>query len=93
MKLNFEFDSFEPPVLQEQDLREILEKRQLIKRALMLTLASALIHICLALMALYLSLHSLPAALVCLVFLGISLLNSGIAAVLFTRKMMNVIPY
>ena len=93
MKLNFEFDSFEPPVLQEQDLREILEKRQLIKRALMLTLASALIHICLALMALYLSLHSLPAALVCLVFLGISLLNTGIAAVLFTRKMMNVIPY
>ena len=93
MKLNFEFDSFEPPVLQEQDLREILEKRQLIKRALMLTLASALIHICLALLALYLSFHSLPAALVCLVFLGISLLNSGIAAVLFTRKMMNVIPY
>ena len=93
MKLNFEFDSFEPPVLQEQDLREILEKRQLIKRALMLTLASALIHICLALMALYLSLHSLPAALMCLVFLGVSLLNTGIAAVLFTRKMMNVIPY
>ncbi len=93
MKLNFEFDSFEPPVLQEQDLREILEKRQLIKRALMLTLASALIHICLALMALYLSLHSLPAALVCLTLLGISLLNTGIAAVLFTRKMMNVIPY
>ena len=93
MKLNFEFDSFEPPVLQEQDLREILEKRQLIKRALMLTLASALIHICLALLALYLSLHSLPAALVCLTLLGISLLNTGIAAVLFTRKLMNVIPY
>ena len=93
MKVNFEFDSFEPPVLQEQDLREILEKRQLIKRALMLTLASALIHICLALLALYLSLHSLPAALVCLTLLGISLLNTGIAAVLFTRKMMNVIPY
>lgn len=93
MKLNFEFDSFEPPVLREQDLREILEKRQLIKRALMLTLASALIHICLALLALYLSLHSLPAALVCLTLLGISLLNTGIAAVLFTRKMMNVIPY
>ena len=93
MKLNFEFNGSEPPVLQEQDLREILEKRQLIKRALMLTLASALIHICLALMALYLSLHSLPAALVCLTLLGISLLNTGIAAVLFTRKMMNVIPY
>lgn len=93
MKLNFEFDGQEPPVLREQDLREILEKRQLIKRALMLTLSSALIHICLALLALYLSLHSLPAALACLVFLGVSLLNSGIAAVLFTRKMMKVIPY
>lgn len=86
MKLNYDFKSYQPPRMTEKSLMETLHNRQLIRRTLLLTLASLLINICMALMAFVIAPYSLEAGIACLVLLGLSLAGSGIIAVIFARE-------
>lgn len=86
MKLNYDFDQFEPPHLTSQKLQAISQQRSLAHRALVLIAASNLISICLILAAFYLAPFSLMAGIGCLILFGVSLSGSGIVAVLFAKK-------
>lgn len=87
MNLNYDFESYQPPRMTEEKLMEILHRRQLIRRTLLLILAALLSNICLALLAFAVAPYSLEAGIACLVLLGVSLADSGIIAVLFARKL------
>jgi hypothetical protein len=86
MKLKYDFEGFEPPRLTEKKLVEIVNARQLAKRTLILSIASLLTDICLALLAFSLVPYSLEAGLACLALLGASLIGSGIIAVVFAKR-------
>lgn len=86
MKLSFDFERGQPPRITEEMLVETLHSRQLVKRTLLLMVASMLIHLSLALLAFAVAPFSLEAGIACLVLLGISLANSGIIAVIFAKK-------
>jgi len=86
MKLKFDFDGFEPPRLTEKKLVDIVNARQLANRTLILSIASLLTDICLALLAFSLAPYSLEAGLACLALLGASLIGSGIIAVVFAKR-------
>ena len=86
MKLNFDFEGYQPPKVTEKQLMAILQQRQLFKQTLLLVLASLLIYACLVLLAFALTPLSFEAGIACVVFLGLSLVNSGVLAVLLAKK-------
>lgn len=86
MKLNYDFEKYEPPKLSEQKLNALALKRRDLRRVFLLAAASNLIFISLALLALVLLPYSRLASILCLLFLGIHLSGSGVIAVLFTKK-------
>jgi len=86
MKLNYDFECYQPPKVTEKQLREILRQRQLARQTVLLVAASLLSYVCLGLLAFVVSPLSEEAGIACLVFLGISLANSGVIAVLLARK-------
>ena len=86
MKLNYDFESYQPPRMTEKSLMETLHNRQLIRRTVLLIMASLLINICMALMAFVIAPYSMEAGIACLVLLGLSLAGSGIIAVIFARE-------
>lgn len=86
MKLNYDFESYQPPRMTEKSLMETLHNRQLIRRTVLLILASLLTNICMALMAFVIAPYSMEAGIACLVLLGLSLAGSGIIAVIFAKE-------
>ena len=86
MKLNYNFDQFEPPHLTSQKLQAMTQQRRLARRALVLIAASNFINICLILAAFYLAPFSLMAGIACLILFGVSLSGSGVVAVLSAKK-------
>ena len=86
MKLNCDFECYQPPNVTEKQLREILRQRQLARPTVLLVVASLLSYVCLGLLAFVVSPLSPEAGIACLVFLGISLANGGVIAVLLARK-------
>ena|SRR5665647_581801 len=86
MKLNYDFESYQPPRMTEKSLIETLHNSQLIKRTVLLIVASLLINICMALMSFVIAPYSMEAGIACLVLLGLSLAGSGIIAVIFARE-------
>lgn len=89
MKLNYDFERYEPPKLSELKLNAIAQKRQDLRRMFLLAAASNLIFISLALLALAVFPYSMLASILCLAVLGIYLAGSGVIAVLFTKKLMD----
>jgi len=87
MKLNYDFESYQPPRMTEEKLMETLHRRQLVKRTVLLIVASLLSNICFALLAFAVAPYSLEAGIACLVLLGISLADSGVIAVFFAKRL------
>lgn len=87
MKLTYDFESYQPPKLTEMQLMEILKQRQLIRQSVLLIVGAVLSYVCLVLLAFALTPLSFEAGIACLVFLGISLANSGVIAVLLSKKL------
>ena len=87
MKLNYDFEGYQPPRITEEKLLKTLQSRQLIKQALLLIIASLLTNISLALLAFAVAPFSLEAGIACLILLGISLADSGVIAVLFVKRL------
>ena len=89
MKLSYDFQQYEPPKLTEEKLSSMIQKRRDVRWMLLLAIASNLIWISLALLALALAPFSIIASVICLVLLGIYLSASGILTVLLTRKLID----
>jgi hypothetical protein len=89
MKLSYDFQQYEPPKLTEEKLSSMIQKRRDVRWILLLAIASNLIWISLALLALVVSPYSMSASIICLVLLGVYLSGSGILAVLFTKKLID----
>jgi len=87
MKLSFDFKGYQPPSITERQLVEILQQRKLAKQALLLVIASVLIYVCLALLAFAIAPLYFEVSVGLMVFLGISLANSGVLAVLLTKRL------
>jgi len=85
--LNYDFEGYQPPRITEDKLLKTLHNRQLVKRTVLLIVASLLMNISLALLAFTVAPFSLEAGIACLVLLGISLVDSGVIAVLFAKRL------
>lgn len=89
MRLSYDFEQYEPPVLTEQSLNAVLQKRHDVRRMFLFAAASNLILISLALLALAMAPYSTFVSIICLVVLGIYLSGSGILTFLLTKKLIN----
>lgn len=88
MNMNFDFEQYTPPRLNEENLMLLDEKRKEIRRMLLLAASSHLLFLSLVLAAFLIAPYSLVLSLICLTVLGLWLSGTGIIAVVFTRKLL-----
>lgn len=86
MKQTFDFEPFDPPILNEDILRRELEKRAVRQRTVLLAVAGALFQVLFALLGL-LCWNIAPAlALVYIGFAIVSAAGSGVITIVFAQK-------
>ena len=86
MKQTFDFEQFDPPILNENILRRELEKRAERRRVILLTVAGALFQAVLILLGL-LCWSTLPAlTLTCIGFSIVSMVGSGVIAIIYAQR-------
>lgn len=86
MKQIYNFEHSDPPVLNENMLRQKLEKRKVQRQTMILAAAGILLQIVM-LMTGVLSAKSYPVmTVVCFAYVLISAAGSGVIAVVYTRK-------
>lgn len=86
MKQIYNFDSSNPPILNENILRMKLEKRKLRQQTILLGVASILLQIVLLVYG-FMTLETYPTILlICLCYVIVSAVGSGAIAVIFAQK-------
>lgn len=86
MKQTFNFEQFDPPVLNENILRRELEKRAERRRTVLLTIAGALFQAVFVLLGL-LCWSTAPAlALACIGFAIVSMVGSGVITIIYAQR-------
>ena len=86
MKQTFDFEQFDPPILNENILRRKLEKRAERRRTVLLTVAGALFQAVFVLLGL-LCWSTAPAlALACVGFAIVSVVGSGVITIIYAQR-------
>ena len=86
MKQTFDFEQFDPPILNENILRRELEKRTERRRTVLLTVAGALFQAVFVLLGL-LCWSTAPAlALACVGFAIVSVVGSGVITIIYAQR-------
>ena len=86
MKQTFDFEQFDPPILNENILRRELEKRAERWRTILLTIAGALFQAVFVLLGL-LCWSTAPAlALACVGFAIVSVVGSGVITIIYAQR-------
>lgn len=86
MKQTFDFEQFDPPILNENLLRRELEKRAERRRTVLLTIAGALFQAVFVLLGL-LCWSTAPAlALACIGFAIVSMVGSGVITIIYAQR-------
>lgn len=86
MKQTFDFEQFDPPILNENILRRELEKRAERRRTILLTIAGALFQAVFILLGL-LCWNTAPAfTLACIGFAIVSMVGSGVITIVYAQK-------
>ena len=86
MKQTFDFEQFDPPILNENILRRKLEKRAERRRTVLLTIAGALFQAVFVLLGL-LCWSTAPAlALACIGFAIVSMVGSGVITIIYAQR-------
>lgn len=86
MRQTFDFERFDPPVLNENLLRRELERRAERRRTVLLAVAGALFEAVFVLLGV-LSWYAVPAlALASISFAVISVVGSGVIAIIYVQK-------
>lgn len=86
MTPSFDFERFDPPALDERDLRRELERREARRNTILLAIAGALFQALFVLLGvLYLEIFPVL-ALGCFCFALVSMGGSGAVAIVFTQK-------
>lgn len=86
MKQTFDFEQFDPPILNENILRRELEKRAEQRRTVLLTIAGALLQAAFILLGL-LCWNTTPVlTLACIGFAIISTVGSGVITIIYAQK-------
>lgn len=86
MKQTFDFEQFDPPILNENILRRELEKRAERRRTVLLTIAGALFQAVFVLLGL-LCWSTAPAlALACIGFAIVSMVGSGVITIIYAQR-------
>lgn len=86
MKQTFDFEQFDPPILNENILRRELEKRAERRRTVLLTIAGALFQAVFVLLGL-LCWSTAPAlALACVGFAIVSVVGSGVITIIYAQR-------
>ena len=86
MKQTFDFEQFDPPILNENLLRRELEKRAERRRTVLLTIAGALLQAVFVLLGL-LCWSTAPAlALACVGFAIVSVVGSGVITIIYAQR-------
>lgn len=86
MKQTFDFEQFDPPILNENILRRELEKRAERRRTVLLTIAGALFQAVFVLLGL-LCWSTAPAlALACIGFAVVSMVGSGVITIIYAQR-------
>ena len=86
MKQTFDFEQFDPPILNENILRRQLEKRAERRRTVLLTVAGALFEAVFILLGL-LCWNTAPALTLIGIGLSVaSMMGSGVIAIVYTQK-------
>ena len=86
MKQTFDFEQFDPPILNENILRRKLEKRAERRRTVLLTIAGALFQVVFVLLGL-LCWSTAPAlALACVGFAIVSVVGSGVITIIYAQR-------
>lgn len=86
MKQAFDFEQYDPPVLNERLLRRELEKRAERRRTVLLTIAGALIQAVFILLGVLSWSTALGLSLGCIGFAIVSLVGSGVIAIVYAQK-------
>lgn len=86
MKQIYNFEQVQPPVLNENLIREEIEKRRLRLQTALLALAGILLLVVIILLGFFVYKNNPWITLCCFIYVMISLTGSGIMAVVFTRK-------
>lgn len=86
MKRTFDFEQFDPPILNENILRRELEKRAERRRTVLLTIAGALFQAVFVLLGLLYWSTAPALALACIGFAIVSMVGSGVIAIVYAQK-------
>ena len=86
MKQTFDFEQFDPPILNENILRRELEKRAERRRTILLTIAGALFQAVFVLLGLLYWSTAPALALACIGFAIVSMVGSGVIAIVYAQK-------
>lgn len=86
MKKTFDFEQFDPPVLNENILRRKLEKREARRRTILLAVAGALLETLFVLLGLLCWNAAPMLAVGCICFAMVSTVGSGVITIVFTQK-------
>ena len=86
MKQIYNFEQVQPPVLNENLIREEIEKRRLRLQTALLALAGILLLVVIILLGFFVYKSYPWIALLCFVYAMVSTTGGGIMAIVFTRK-------
>jgi len=96
MKSIYNFESVDPPKITEKMLFDVSSRRILRKQTILISFASLLTNISIALLSVYISRIRVEAGIICLLFFCFSLIGNGLITVLFIyqrRRNYHVISY
>lgn len=86
MKQTFDFEQFDPPILNENLLRRELEKRAERRRTVLLTIAGALLQAAFILLGLLYWSTAPALALACIGFAIVSMVGSGVITIIYAQR-------
>ncbi len=86
MKQTFDFEQFDPPILNENILRRELEKRTERRRTILLTIAGTLFQAVFVLLGLLYWSTAPALALACIGFAIVSMVGSGVITIIYAQR-------
>ena len=89
MRLNYDFDKYAPPHLNERKLKKIHQEKKELRQMLLLLISSNFLFLSIALFSLALFPYAKILSLLGIVILGIHLSGTGVIAVVFLKKFLH----
>jgi hypothetical protein len=86
VKQTFDFEQFDPPILNENILRRELEKRAERRRTILLTIAGTLFQAVFVLLGLLYWSTAPALALACIGFAIVSMVGSGVITIIYAQR-------